>query len=697
MTISISGASGDIGGYLAKNLLKRMSVKALVRDTIAEGKESKLYGAQYFTFTDGYSYDAAFLDAFLGSDAVIHCAALLREADPAIIDYMAINALLTGAVALRSAAQSKPPKLVYLSSAEVYALENSAELAELAEAFVAFSKRQFMGSLQATYDLRRLAAKFIKENHRFPFDQYDGYALTKYLGEAIVNQVPQSSTLRVTNAYGPGYTNLRLIPRLITARLTGHQITYLTEDRDFVYAEDINALVMAIVRTNTSGTIDCKSNQIINTKDLRDTIVHLTPTAYGVLTATDAKNQKIPPQSALPAADKDLASIIGRPTPFAKGFAATLRCHKERCYHQMEDCRSINDFLKVGDKVVGDLQGSSAAYLRIIQGADTVKKVLKVATRDGVEGNGIAKVANEINYYKHINRYQPRLAALYPRLLEQQKADTFSSLTIEYLDGPNYYEALQANRLPFADYRVALQSLIDTLGGIVLPASVPAKDPEHNLDTYYLERSLYRLKPVSTLMEVQDTVRVNGESLLAPHIILTKLLRDQRLRKFIKPQLECFCFHGDLTLLNTVYLEKAGKIRLIDPRGYKGIWDPLYDFAKMKFTLSGFGEFVLGSKEIVTQSKDGFHINLRRIPSSARRLNGAFFEMLEASLPFREHVIALEPYWKQRLTLAEATHYLADIPFRLYTDVTSASAMASYVMGTYYLNQAYRMLEYAND
>ena len=691
MRVAVTGVSGDIGGSIAACLSKTHPVNALIR----EGAERKIgnirKGIEYFAFQDGYVYEADFIRRFVDADAVVHCAAILNSTDQTLEEYIAVNALLTGLLAV-TAGRNKSSKFVYLSSEMVYSLQNDAALETLAHDFTEFCKAYFPAKA-TSYDLRALAKKFISRHGQFPFDAHNVYALTKYLGEAVSRAVADAAVLRVTSAYGPGYNNPRLIPRLIVGRLTGHRVVYAGESRDFVFCDDINRLVETVVAQDISGVIDCRSHEMTFTRDLCRTIIRLTPTAYGELVEEEV-TPKLSPRAAVRPADRSLSDVIGVPISFADGLAATLRYHKEQCYHQMSDTRRMEEFLQPDEELTATLKGSSAAYLFVVQDKHGARKVRKIAIRDGVEGNGIAKVASEIRYYKHIARHKPALARLYPTLLDSRVNRAFSSETIEYLDGPNYYAALRSGNLPFATCRRAFERFVDSLCKCALDDVVPATDSENALNTLYLERSLLRLHSIDRILKRDDTVHINGKEFVAPHIILSELLQDDRLRSFILPRLECFCFHGDLTFLNTVFLKESQEIRLIDPRGSTDAWDPLYDFAKLKFTLTGFGEFVLSEEPMVVETEDGYIVDFDRVPPSARLLERSFLDTLERNALFREKIIRHEPYWWHRIALAEATHYLADIPFRLFTDETSWTAVSSYVLGTYYLNNAYEALKH---
>jgi|GEM_PF-2896331 len=689
MKIAITGATGDIGGSFIAHTAAE-SINVLARAGARLRSMPTLTTVERFDFQDGHTYSADFIGRFTDADAVVHCAEILNANNISIADYIATNVMLTALIARSCAQQDSPPKLVYISSEMIYTLSDEETISKLADRLEAFCAKRFKPSSKL-YDLRVLADQFIAENDDFPFSKFNNYALTKFLGEVMAQRIANATILRVTNSYGPDYENPRLIPKLIVGRLTGHGATYTREKRDFVYSTDINTLINSVISKNISGIIDCKSGTLTDTEDLSNTIVSLTPTAYGALESAAPVSSVT--SIVMPPADIELRTIIGQPMPFAAGLITTLRHHKQQCYHEMINTRSINDFLLPDEHVVKLLKGSSAAYLCIVEGSDHTPKVRKVAFRDGVEGNGIAKVAKEIEYYKHIAQYKPKLASLYPKLIDSEITPTFSSETIEYLDGPNFYESIRSNARTFSQYQHSLQEFINTICVNALDHCVPVKDADRALDAYYIERSLARLQPIKDIVQANDTIHINGKDYLAPHVMLADLLTNTQLRRYLLPSLECFCFHGDMTLLNTIYMAQTSTTKLIDPRGHIGLWDPLYDFAKLTFTLSGFGEFILGDQTMVSKVDDGYTIDFEKIPPVSRKLHAGLFGMLEANALFKNKIISHEPHWRQRIAFAEATHYLADIPFRLFTDGTTWSAMASYILGTYYLNQAYEELQ----
>lgn len=686
MRMAITGVTGDIGrGYL-ESLSIDNDIKVLLRDEAVIQRED----VTFYRFTDGFNYKRDLLEDFVKGDVVIHCAALRKSNRHTLKEMIAVNAMLTGALTM-AAISTNTAKIIYISTEMVYRLSDIKALHKLGARFVRFCQSVFAID-QDSYDLRVLAGTFIEQNRDFDFQQYDAYSLAKYLGEVVVGSMEHSVILRISNAYGPGYSNPRLIPRMIVGRLTGHEVRYIDEEKDFVYSVDINTLIDKVVKQNLSGVIDCRSNESIRTKDIAHMVISATPTAYGSLVSRPHVGRRLP-RDVPPCVQTNLTNII-EPTTFKEGFIATMRWHKERSYHQMRDKRSLRDFIDADEHIVKELKGSSAAHLCIVADGNGNRKVRKVAIYDGVEGNGIAKVANEINYYRHIVKKRPKLAAMYPRLLDATIGTTFSSETIEYLNGRNFYQSMKDGDLSRSAYLASFVRFIEKLSECALGDCVPSQDPEGMLDAYYVERSLSRLHSIEDILPVKDTLMINGKLCIAPHILLSDLLTNQQLRILIKPHVECFCFHGDLTLLNTILIKKSQEIMLIDPRGHIGNWDPLYDFGKLHFSLCGFGELVVNKEPIVKENtKDQYYIHFGRIPTISRQLDNMFLGILARNRMFKTKIITQEPYWRHRIAFAKSTHFLADIPFRLYTDGTHETALASYIIGTYYLNKVYEDME----
>lgn len=121
--------------------------------------------------------------------------------------------------------------------------------------------------------------------------------------------------------------------------------------------------------------------------------------------------------------------------------------------------------------------------------------------------------------------------------------------------------------------------------------------------------------------------------------------------------------HGDLNLRNIVIGDQAGSppaFALLDPRGTLGPWDPVYDLAKVLFSLTVFDDLMEDGAELGRLSETGFSLALRvsRHQDWLRLLIGDLDRMLaEAGVAGKLAV--------PQLLLAHATHLLAESACRI--------------------------------
>ncbi len=376
----------------------------------------------------------------------------------------------------------------------------------------------------------------------------------------------------------------------------------------------------------------------------------------------------------------------------------------------------LEDFIRDGESLVRVLYGGSAGQILLLKrDASGELFVRKVAARFGVEGNGTPKLEAEINFLLEINRELAcdKLKDLFPRVFGYSQGDKFITLDQEYVGkGRNVLTLLVRNGIAPEEHFEYIDTLLSSLipHGYALKSRLVHKDESlEQLEDYYLRRAEGRIRflqkcddfqldfPTTKLTSLPELIkrkdfRINGATYRNPLEIIASIRANGSLARILRPRTESFCAHGDLTFLNIVFDDEARAYKLIDNRGHIGNWDPLYDFGKLKFTLSGFGQIMLGDFALSEDASGAFCLDITGGGKKALQdLNDSFFEDISKNEAFRE-LIKDEPYWRERILFAEAIHYLSDIPHRLLLDKSPKNAVGVFLLGTRHLNMLYEDL-----
>lgn len=379
----------------------------------------------------------------------------------------------------------------------------------------------------------------------------------------------------------------------------------------------------------------------------------------------------------------------------------------------------LEEFIKEGEKLEKILYGGSAGQILLMKNlANDGYFVRKVAARFGVEGNGTPKLEAEINFLLEINQSQDceKLRELFPRVIDHSSNERFIVLDQEYVgEGKNVFTMLSQSKITPQEHTTYLAKLLSTIiphGYNLRSRLVHKAESLEQLEDYYLRRAEgrirflqncddftmdFRAREHTSLPELitREKLVIGSREYRNPLEIIAKIRANGSLASTIRPRTEFFCAHGDLTFLNMVFDNRAKSYRLIDNRGYVGNWDALYDFGKLKFTLSGFGQVMLKDYDLVEDSNGAFSLTMMgnvKGKEALAKLNSSFFEDISHSEAF-EGLAKNEPHWRERILFAEAIHYLSDIPHRLLLDQSPKNAIAVFLLGTQYLNDLYENLQ----
>lgn len=399
---------------------------------------------------------------------------------------------------------------------------------------------------------------------------------------------------------------------------------------------------------------------------------------------------------------------------------AVLRLLSEIQHDNNYNIRSrgeLSDFIGENEELVRTLYGGSAGQILLLKNGDTNDLfVRKVAARFGVEGNGSPKLQAEIRFLLEINKREYKeLTELYPKIINHSETDRFITLDQEYVgEGKNVFTMLSEHRITPSKHVQYFNSLLSSLipNGYALDfRKIPEDESLEQLEDYYLRRAEGRIRflqncddfdmdfpaaKTTTLPNLiqREKFKLNGVIYNNPFALFTKIKNNNQITDILRPRTESFCAHGDMTFLNMVFDTNNKSYRLIDNRGHIGNWDTLYDFGKLKFTLSGFGKVMLKEFDLSEETSGAFSLKLtgdKEGRKAINSLNESFFETIAMNPEFQK-LIKDEPYWRERILFAEAIHYLADIPHRLLLDQSPKHAVGVFLLGTKYLNELYDSL-----
>jgi nucleoside-diphosphate-sugar epimerase len=203
-TVAITGATGFIGSHIAAHLTRQGWHVRLLTRRLPVGP---ILAGSRFAAVIGTLSDADAIDRLIrGSDAVVHCAGLIKAATAA--DFFAVNATATGRLAAAAAALPRPPRFILLSS---------------------------------------LAA-------REP--ALSSYAASKRAGESALAEAARSMpwlALRPPVVYGPGDRETLLLFRAI---LSGYVVLPPPANRlSMIHAEDVAGAVAFALESRQSGLV----------------------------------------------------------------------------------------------------------------------------------------------------------------------------------------------------------------------------------------------------------------------------------------------------------------------------------------------------------------------------------------------------------------------------------------------------------
>ncbi len=283
------------------------------------------------------------------------------------------------------------------------------------------------------------------------------------------------------------------------------------------------------------------------------------------------------------------------------------------------------------------------------------------------------KLFDELNWYLLLPE---ELQILTPRILKKEAGGGKISITQEFYGYPSLSELYVYGDLSLSVWKSIANYLFE-IHKLFLAHTQPANADDCR--DMYLTKTLKRIDSLqqqnSYWQQVwnYDEIIANGKKLHNYSYLLEKF----------KDKIEALCtienftiLHGDYCLSNILYDVNNQIVRLIDPRGSfgsKGVYgDPRYDVAKMRHSISGCYDYIVGDLFYVENEGNTFNFSIFNNPNT---------DELAVHL---DKLIEANGYSIEDIKLIEGLLFLSMLPY--HADYFERQQMM-YLQGLFILNE----------
>jgi len=244
-TVLVTGATGFVGPYLVRELLKKEAkVIVLIKDNAANLARFE----DHITMINGDIVEQGSLKNVMDSVNIVFHLAAISNVNYAIAhpkETFEINA--TGTLnLLEEARQNEVEKFVYISSSHVYGIP-----------------------------------EYLPMDEKHPINPHEPYAASKAAAEMLVDTYALNYGLKITiirpfNMYGAGQSEGFIIPSIIKQAHEKEvvELGNLTPTRDFLYITDAIKGIMSIAESG-EGTYNLGSGTETSIKEVVETVISI--------------------------------------------------------------------------------------------------------------------------------------------------------------------------------------------------------------------------------------------------------------------------------------------------------------------------------------------------------------------------------------------------------------------------------------
>lgn len=690
--VIITGANGDLG----RGLLKELDQAAV--PSVAVARTLHVNPAlhhpelrQVVTMPTLAASCADLKEVISNAKIIINCAGMAHfPADsPTILDR-SFEANVLFALSLSILAEASEIPIIHPSTGLLDYSESSNSLSNAEQSAIDILRSKLPPSVA----LERVTDELTK---RTSINERNTHLSQKLMLERLLNSsMTRSHVLRISNFFGPGCVKPYLIPKIIESRIRGKIFPLADQWMNYSYVDELNNFLLTLITHADSlpGPIIWAYGQYdVTCSMIAEEINHALPSCYGGATIMNASEKSA--VQAIPA--------VPRISDYFPYQADTSIEFRDAILRTTEFWRSIIRFDPI-DFVIPNfsptrISGGSVAAKHLSNGQGSV--FTKSASMIGYEGAGAPKLAAELEFYQTMPK---KLRALYPAYLGGiANSSEVHIILAGHGDGRTVADTVvDGEGVPEALIR-ELVSKAFTAGYLNGIRTIDSRSlRESHLCSYYIDRTVGRLHSMLALLrheqleegesnlfrllEEKERIHINGQLCANPIGLLEGIRIRPNERLLVRS--EGPCSHGDMTILNMLWTREE-KLLLIDPRGMTGYWDPAYDLGKLAFSLSGFAHCIKGRLTWGQRHSSAYYIDdmdgtLASTIKSRRQLNSWLLDADRLS-PLRR----IEPFLNHRVAFAEATHYLADTPYRYAQGRDITRTVVTLLLGIRYLHDAY--------
>lgn len=347
-----------------------------------------------------------------------------------------------------------------------------------------------------------------------------------------------------------------------------------------------------------------------------------------------------------------------------------------------------------GGTIVNIFSGGSVAGTFLVKYSDSKETVIKFSNSDGIN-NGRRKLIREATQNNYlVNKYPEHFPDLLPKVLRTWNHKLFSAIEYEYFSNScTFADNIREGRWGVDKIEKELTKFLYLVFDLYEINSRKKKNSfftEKNLSRANFRIDYTKRKNIKLQLILNSkNIIINNKKFVNPQELIQSIRTNKKLLKSLETLYISDCIHGDLNLKN-VLIDSQNCFKLLDLRGSRQSWDLFYDLGKILFT-SGFDPICNFEFKPQIQN-NGSIIFSSSHPEEKIIENWLNFALITEKILSDSPIFSLlrqrEKYWKLKIRIIFALHFLADSACRLVAGSKINQPLSSYILGTVYLNRA---------